>query len=149
MIQTETSHFDVVIIGAGPAGLSIASELAKTHRVALIEKGTIGATDRAWFVPGEVMSRQDDEVQECFTHGIKRFFENTPSMTITWNAFCPWESSERLRCYPFIDSPKILGLWKKRALDQNALLLENCSFTDFYVENGIVANSTELSIRFL
>ena len=33
-------EFDIIIIGAGPAGITLASHLSKKLNVALIEKGT-------------------------------------------------------------------------------------------------------------
>jgi flavin-dependent dehydrogenase len=39
-------EFDVIIVGAGPAGLSIGSELSKNHKILVIEKNKIGETNK-------------------------------------------------------------------------------------------------------
>ena len=44
------THFEVIIVGAGPAGLSLATELSRRHSVALIEKHCILGTNKAWGV---------------------------------------------------------------------------------------------------
>lgn len=42
--------FDIVIVGAGPAGLSAAAKLSKTHSVAVVEKQiTPGKTSATWY----------------------------------------------------------------------------------------------------
>ena len=40
--------FDIVIAGGGPSGLSIASELSKKYKVAVIERGKFGVTTKSW-----------------------------------------------------------------------------------------------------
>ena len=46
------NFYDVVIVGAGPAGLAIASEVSKKLRVLVIDsKKQIAKTSRSWFIP--------------------------------------------------------------------------------------------------
>lgn len=42
---TKSFNFDYIIIGSGPAGRAEALKLAKTKKVALVEKGTIGGAE--------------------------------------------------------------------------------------------------------
>ncbi len=44
---TQNEVFDVLIVGAGPAGLAIGFELCKKHKVLLIEKNEAGKTFRS------------------------------------------------------------------------------------------------------
>ena len=41
-------NFDCIIIGAGPAGLLLAKELSKKHKVLVLEKNNIGETNKNW-----------------------------------------------------------------------------------------------------
>jgi 2-polyprenyl-6-methoxyphenol hydroxylase-like FAD-dependent oxidoreductase len=45
--------FDLIIIGAGPAGLSLAAELAGHLGVLVIERGEIGRTSASWYSYGD------------------------------------------------------------------------------------------------
>ena len=41
-------QFDCIIVGAGPAGLLLAKELSKRHKVLILEKNKIGETNKNW-----------------------------------------------------------------------------------------------------
>ncbi len=138
MKPSETSMYDVIIVGGGPAGLSVASELAKLYKVLVIEKGKIGHTDRSWFTPGEVMAKQSAEIQEFTKGGIKRILEHTPTISILWDVLSPWESSPEWKCYPYVDQDGILDYWAKKIVERGSTVIEGVSFTDYDVQNGIV-----------
>jgi len=42
------TEVDILVAGGGPAGLLTAAYLAERHRVALIERGTLGHTSKYW-----------------------------------------------------------------------------------------------------
>ena len=60
--------YDVVIGGAGPAGLLLGKELSKGNRVLILERGRVGETDKNWMTFGDRWAR------EGFP---KEFIENT------------------------------------------------------------------------
>jgi choline dehydrogenase-like flavoprotein len=64
------ADFDVLIVGGGPAGLLTASYLAPKHRVALIERGVVGRTDKFWMT-SEVRLRK---------HALEHCVLNRPSV---------------------------------------------------------------------
>ena len=60
-------YFDCIIVGAGPAGLLLAKELSKMHKVLVIEKNKIGETNKNW------LTYKDRWFKEKFP---KTFIEN-------------------------------------------------------------------------
>jgi len=49
--------FDVIIVGAGPAGLLLGSLLAKHASVLILERGTLGHTDKYWVTTSRRLGR--------------------------------------------------------------------------------------------
>lgn len=135
--------YDVAIVGGGPAGLSIGSELSKKgHRVLLIEKGKIGETNRSWIVPGSIIAKLDPDVQEYAYNGVKRFLEYTPNLEIKWDAVAPWNSEEKWKCYPYINQEGILKHWAKLIRENGSETIENCTYIDYVADDGIVTLRT-------
>jgi len=56
-------RYDAIIIGGGPAGLALGSELSRKHKILIIEKGNIGKTTKAWTTEKKI-------VEKC---GLKKF----------------------------------------------------------------------------
>ncbi len=73
--------YDVIIIGAGPAGLLLGKELSKNHRVLILEKNKIGETNKNWLTYKDRWQKEkfpsnfiENEFKEWFvqmTHGKK------------------------------------------------------------------------------
>jgi flavin-dependent dehydrogenase len=123
--------FDVIIVGGGPAGLSVGAELAqKGQKVLLLEKGKIGETDRAWIVPGSIIAKLDQDVQKFAYNGVTRFLEFTPGLEICWEAVAPWDSAAKWRKYPYIRQREILRYWAELILDHGSQTLEHCAYVD-------------------
>ncbi|MCX8085410.1 MAG: L-aspartate oxidase [Rhodocyclaceae bacterium] len=75
MAQTDyLQHFDVIVIGSGLAGLSLALRLADTHRIAVVTKRMIDDTATNW-AQGGIAAVLDDadsiesHIQDTFTAG--------------------------------------------------------------------------------
>jgi flavin-dependent dehydrogenase len=131
--------YDVIIAGGGPAGLSVGSELSKSgYKVAVIERGIIGDTQRAWIVPGYIIESLEDGVKECAYNGVKRFLEYTSGLEIKWNAEAPWDGSKDWKRYPYIKQEKLLKYWANIIKKNSSSINEKRVVIDYVVENGIV-----------
>ena len=63
-------HFDVLIIGSGLAGQSLALRLADTHRVALVTKKTLGDSASAWAQGGIAAVLDEDDTIDAHIANI-------------------------------------------------------------------------------
>jgi len=50
-------RYDIIIIGAGPAGLALGSELSKKHQILIIERNKIGMTSKAWTCERKIVEK--------------------------------------------------------------------------------------------
>lgn len=133
--------FDVVIIGGGPAGLSIGSELSARFRVLVLEKGTAGATDRFWFVPPEVL----DGTTRAFSYGgVTRFLTRTYSMNgddLAWRA-------KLYDSYPYIKDRELLTFWVETIRKNGSLVQDNCTYFDHQADDaGVTVTSSAGAYR--
>lgn len=140
MIGNRETVYDAIIIGGGPGGLSIGSELVgRGHKIIVVEKNEIGNTDRAWIVPGSIISELDNETQKFAYNGVKRFLEYTSGIEIKWDAFAPWKSEEKWKCYPYIKQKEILSYWAKKIRDNDSQVLENTFYIDSIInKDGVL-----------
>lgn len=133
--------FDVVIIGGGPAGLSIGSELSAGCRVLVLEKGVAGTTDRFWFVPPEVL----DETTRPFSYGgVTRFLTRTYSMNgddLAWRA----KLYDR---YPYIKDRELLTHWVGVIRGNGSQVRDNCTYLDHETDDaGVTVTSSSGTFR--
>ncbi len=124
------NEFDVIIVGGGPAGLGVASEMAKKrHRVLVLEKETAGQTNRSWFVPPFVL---DTETRQFAYGGVTRFLAATYSGAKTqWRA-------KLFPAYPYIDEKKILPYWVDVIRKNGSTILNNTEYVHHEVSGGQV-----------
>ena len=113
-------HFDAIVVGAGPAGLAIGSDLSDDYKVLVIDrKSHAEKTTRSWFVPeftiteGGARELLDpskgivfrDDPRQLKPNGVNTFLTKT-------FATAPKHWPARLAGgYPFLDETALLGYW--------------------------------------
>jgi len=128
--------YDVIIMGAGPAGLSVGSEISKELKVLVIDKKEhISDCHRSWLVPDLcVQGGAANEILECAHNGVSRFLTNTfGGACVQWDA---------LLKYYFIDEHKVLPMWGKKLEESGAKILLECIYQDSEVEKDKVIVNT-------
>ncbi|WP_198265147.1 FAD-dependent monooxygenase [sulfur-oxidizing endosymbiont of Gigantopelta aegis] len=128
--------YDVIIAGAGPAGLSVGSELSKELKVLVIDKKEkISDCHRSWLVPDLcVQGGNAQEITQCAHNGVTHF------LTKTFGGACvKWDA---LLKYYFIDEHKVLPMWGDILESNGAKILLGCLYQDSEVEQDKVIVST-------
>ena len=133
--MSDNQFYDVIIVGGGPAGLSVGSELSKALKVLVLEKGQVGQTTKSWFDPKDIVMKNEDIVP--FTYGgVTRFLTNTFTGTpFNWQA-------KLFDRYPYIKEKEILLFWKDIILKNGSTIIENCPYEDHAVEKDRVIVET-------
>jgi hypothetical protein len=99
--------FDVIIVGAGAAGLAVGSELSKYLKVLVIDrKEKIPHTTKSWFIPNFMWQEGDakDAYDAAMYPGVNHFVTKTLNVHSDWDA--------RLTGgYCYIEEHKLLTYW--------------------------------------
>ncbi|HEY4743587.1 MAG TPA: lycopene cyclase family protein [Desulfuromonadaceae bacterium] len=136
-----TESYDVIIVGGGPAGLAVASELSARFRVLILERNQAGTTDRFWFVPPDVL---DDKTRSFSYGGVTRFLTKTYSMhgdDLAWRA-------KLFESYPYIRDKEILTHWTGVSRSNNAMILNTCRYLGHVVDElGVTVTSDHGTFR--
>ena len=149
-MNTET-HYDAIIIGAGPSGLAIGSELSADCKVLVVDKKKKAAqTNRSWFVPkfaiveGGAKELLDpakgivfrDNPGQDEPNGVRAFLTKTCGMSPrAWDAGLEGG-------YPYLEEHALLDYWAGILRDNEkrtgSRLLLDCLYFDhdIFVDPG-------------
>ena len=132
----------MAIVGAGPAGLSLAADLSRDYKVALIERGEIGHTDKAWGVLETDGYRVDDDlVINRLYRGAIRLRSGDKTIDIDEPV------AEGDSC-ALVDEEKVMAKWRGQAESYGCRLLENTSYRDLsYTDNGVEVETDSGQIK--
>lgn len=120
--------FDVIVAGAGPAGLTAAVELSKNFKVLLLEKEKPGTTKATWYSYADRAKANGlDEAVAVRTNYIKF---TSPSQTHYMQDDCV-----------IFDHNKVLEIWLKRAKSNGTDIRQETFFDYQYDKKGIVVQT--------
>lgn len=130
-------EYDMIIIGAGPAGLLLGKELSKTHNILILEKNKIGETNKSWL-----------------TYENRWEKEKFPKSLIT-NKFNKWKSfifeqnytvKDKFIC---IDEKCFLKYLAKIITNNNSDIFESFEFKNFKRKDNCIIIENKFSTKLL
>jgi flavin-dependent dehydrogenase len=134
--MSNLKKYDVIVFGAGPAGLAIASELSKELSVLVFDrKSAIAETTKSWLIPDMTLQIGDaEDILPFMKNGVKRFLANTfQGVNVQWQANYK---------YHFAKEHELLTYWGDKSTENGADILLDCWFQDSFITDDRVLIST-------
>jgi flavin-dependent dehydrogenase len=127
---------EILVVGGGPAGLLSAACLAKTHRVALIERGEVGLTTKYWLTSQRRLKK----------HGLESCVLFRPrKMTVSTFLGGYLETSGDLAV---VDEQKLMRILVERCRNQGVLITDHCALLNLnWNKAHITAGTTSSSFK--
>ena len=139
-------HFDAIIIGGGPAGLAIGSELSDSFKILVIDKKKKASnTQRSWFVPKFAITEGGaeelldpakkivfrDDPNQLEPNGVRAFLTKTMGMD-------PRDFDSRLEGgYPFLEEHALLDYWAAILAANEKRTASRLMFDTIYLDHDV------------
>ncbi len=122
--------FDIIITGAGPAGLTAAVELSKKFKILIIERRKPGTTTSTWYSYADRVKKYN--IEEAVTGRFKEIRFLSPTQSHYMKDDCV-----------IMNHNKVLQLWIDRA-EANGAVIRREAFKDYkYKSGGVVVKTGE------
>lgn len=122
--------FDIIIAGAGPAGLTAAVELSKKFKILIIERRKPGTTSSTWYSYADRVKKYN--IEEAVATRFDEIKFTSPSQTHYMKDDCV-----------VMDHNKVLQLWIKRA-EANGTIIRRETFRDYkYKSGGVIVKTSK------
>ena len=119
--------FDVIIAGAGPAGLSLASVLSQNHKVCVFDKNKIGSTTKSWASFRDLIEKLDlgDSIINNRIEALE-FGHYLGAKWVFKDIYCQ------------LNEPKLLEIFTSRCKKENITFISSFEINTFQkIENGV------------
>ncbi|PKN57397.1 MAG: hypothetical protein CVU56_11075 [Deltaproteobacteria bacterium HGW-Deltaproteobacteria-14] len=121
--------YDVVIVGAGPAGLSLAAELAGHARVMVLERAAFGHTGATWYSYADRV--RDHGLDDAVAFRTDRLVFVSPNHRHEMKDDCV-----------VLDHGRVLDIWLERATAAGATLVRGDYQTHRVDRHGVTVSSS-------
>ena len=120
--------YDIIIAGAGPAGLTAAVELSKKFKILVIERRKPGTTSCTWYSYADRAKKYS--IEEAVNTRFNEIKFTSPTQSHYMKDDCV-----------IMNHNKVLPLWMDRARE-NGTVIRKETFMDYaYQEDGVVVKT--------
>jgi flavin-dependent dehydrogenase len=127
--KEKMGKYDIIIAGAGPAGLTAAVELSKKFKILVIERRKPGTTSCTWYSYADRVKKYDIEDAVVARFDRIRFTSPTQEHDMMDDAVT-------------LDHNKVLQMWLERAQANGAVIRQE-TFRDYeYKNDGVVVKTS-------